>query len=101
MRRVYQEQQAGEAQHVDDGDVGGDCVQVLLVAGGGEVRTAELLQVGGREATRWQEVTPTPRRTFVLHGVTINNTVFMMGGLVGQEIFIVAKATLEIEGHGH
>ena len=76
-------------------------MQVLLVAGGGEVRTAELLQVGGREATRWQEVTSTPRRTFVLHGVTINNTVFMMGGLVGQEIFIVAKATLEIEGHGH
>ena len=80
MRRVYQEQQAGEAQHVDDGDVGGDCVQVLLVAGGGEVRTAELLQVGGREAAQWQEVTPTPRRTFVLHGVTINNTVFMIGG---------------------
>ena len=84
---------------MDDGDVGGDCVQVLLVAGGGEVRTAELLQVGGREAAQWQEVTPTPRRTFVLHGVTINNTVFMIGGLVGQEIFTVACATLEKEGH--
>ena len=55
-------------------------LQVLLVAGGGKFqenyqRTTELFHLG--QSNQWQQVAATPRKTFVLSGLTIDNTIFM------------------------
>ena len=55
-------------------------MQVLLVAGGGKFRenyqrTTEIFHLG--QSDQWKEVASTPRKTFVLYGVTIDNTIFM------------------------
>ena len=56
-------------------------LQVLLVAGGGKFeenyqRTTEIFDLG-RASQQWREVAATPRKTFVLYGVTVDNTIFM------------------------
>lgn len=38
-------------------------------------RTTEIFHLG--QSDQWKEVASTPRKTFVLYGVTIDNTIFM------------------------